>query len=237
VTSVIKAGQTGPILSQLTTVDLADHLAEARAVVEEARRRAAQIAANAKTQKEQMFEEARQAGFDAGYEQGHEQGTAAGYKAAYGAAEERFNRQHADILADVQRAIAEIDLRKEELRIAAERDLLEFAVLVARKLTFQVGKLHHEAALANLNRSLRLVASQTDLTIRVNPDDLASLETFADSVLQRADASRAVKLVPDDSLKPGGCTVSTDRTDIDATLEAQVDAMVSLLLGGDADDA
>ncbi len=45
--TVIKAGRGGPILQRLSTVDLADHLAEAEAVIAEAKRRAAQIVVTA----------------------------------------------------------------------------------------------------------------------------------------------------------------------------------------------
>jgi flagellar biosynthesis/type III secretory pathway protein FliH len=65
---------------------------------------------------------------------------------------------------------------------------------------------------------------------------LASIETFAASLLDQVGASRAVNVVPDDSVAPGGCKVESGRTGIDATLEAQVDEMTSLLLGGGGND-
>ena len=229
--TVIKGGRPGPALKRLATVDLADHLAEARAVVDKAGRQAAEIIAEANREQARMFEEARASAAERGYEQGHAEGREAGYQVAHQEATERFDREQADIVIDVRRAITEIDAIKEDLRIAAEKHLLDFAVLVAQKLTFAIGKLHRESAVANLNRALQLVASKTDLTVRVHPDDIASMETFAKSVLSRADASRSINLVPDDSIASGGCTVLSDSTEVDATLETQVDELVSLLLG------
>ena len=107
-TTVIKAGQTGPILKRLTTVDLADHLAEAHAVVEEAKRRADEIVGQTGLERERVLEEARQSGYQAGYEQGRREGTDAGYQAAHGEATERFDRVHANLVADMRRAIGEI---------------------------------------------------------------------------------------------------------------------------------
>jgi flagellar assembly protein FliH len=232
--TVIKAGQAGPVLKHLSTVDLADHLEEADVLVERARRHASQIAAKAGQDAERALQEANKTGYDAGYALGYSEGTAAGHQAAYEESIERFNKEHANIVAAMERAVAGFDALKEEIRIAAERDVLEFAVRVVSKLTFAIGRLHRESATENLSRTLRLVGSRTDLTIRVHPHDAESIKTFAQSVLQRVDATPSVNIVEDDSLSPGGCVVCNERTEIDATLETQVDEMVTLLLGGKA---
>ena len=66
---------------------------------------------------------------------------------------------------------------------------------------------------------------------------MAAMDMFARDVLKQVDASRAVDLVADESLAPGGCRVDSGCTRIDATLETQVVEIVSLLLGGKAGDA
>jgi flagellar assembly protein FliH len=234
--TVIKAGQAGPILRQLSTVDLADHLAKADAVVEQAKRQASQIVAKAKRDAELALEEARKAGYEAGYAQGYEQGVASGHETAYSESIESFNKKHGDIVAVMQHAVEDFEAMKDEIRIAAERDVLDFAVQVASRLTFAIGRLHRESAVENVGRALRLVGSKTDLTVRIHPEDAESVRTFAQSVLQQMDAARSVNVVEDDSLSPGGCKVSSDRTDVDATLTTQVSEMVALLLGGKATD-
>ena len=91
--------------------------------------------------------------------------------------------------------------------------------------------------LENLERALRLVGSRTNLTVRVHPDDIASVKKFAGSALAHVEASQAVKIVADDTMAPGGCRVESDRATIDATLETQVGELVSLLLGGNTNNA
>ncbi len=209
---------------------------EARAVVEAAQRRAARIVADAEVQADTLLEEVRKSGRDAGYKQGYEEGTRAGHQAAHDESIQRFEREHSNIVADMQRVVAGIDAMKQDLQIAAEKDLLDFAVLMATKLTFAIGRLHRESAVENLKRALRFVGSKTDLTIQVNPGDLAAMKTFAECVLKQADASRVVSIVPDDSVTPGGCKVQSDRTRVDATLETQIDEIVALVIGGATDD-
>ncbi len=229
--TVIKAGQQGKVLQRLSTVDLADHLAEARQVIEQARRQAAQIVALARETETNLYEEARQSGYKVGCKAGKEAGAREGNEAAYADATDRFNKQHADIVADMVRVVEELDRIKQDLRIGAEQNLLDFALLFAGKLTFAIGRLNREAAIANLQRALKLVGTKTDVTVRVHPDDLASMTTFAESALNRVQGAQGFRIVADDTLSPGGCMVQSERTDVDASLETQVEEMVTLLTG------
>lgn len=235
--TVIKACETGPLLRRLTNVDLVDHLAEARSVIVEATRRASQIISGAEAEAARVLAAARQGGYEAGHRAGYTEGVEAGHQAAHKESIQRFERQQGQLVAGMQAAIEGVDEIKEGLRIAGERDLLEFAIQVATKLTFAIGEIHRESAVENLKRAIRMVGRQTDVTIRVHPDDLAAMDMFARDVLTQANASRAVELVADESLAPGGCRVDSGCTFIDATLETQVAEIVSLLLGGKAGDA
>ncbi|MFQ5589955.1 MAG: FliH/SctL family protein [Phycisphaerae bacterium] len=233
--TVIKAGQAGQVLKHLSTVDLADHLAEAAAVVARAEHRAARIVERTRSDAAEALARAEKSGYEAGYRLGFEEGVAAGRDEAYRDSVARFSTEHGNVVASLQSAVAQIEAIKEELRFAAEKDLIDFAVSVASKLTFEIGCRRRESAISNLQRALPLVASKSDLTIRVHPDDLASLENLADSALKQVNASRAVSIVADGSVSPGGCKVLCGHTEIDATLETQVAEMVSLLVEPSAD--
>ena len=81
------------------------------------------------------------------------------------------------------------------------------------------------------------IASRTDVTVRIHSDDLATMTTFAESTLDRVRAAAGFSIVADDSIAPGGCIVESERTDVDASLETQVEEMVSLLTRGHTDHA
>ena len=235
--TVIKANEAGPILPRLSTVDLADHLAEASAVVEAAQRRAAQIIADAKRKAEHALTAAQETGYNSGLDRGLAEGAHQGHRDAHQESLSRFAQQHANIVSAMQQALQALERMKEDLMITARKDLLDFAVLLATKLTFKIGRLYPESALENLRRALRLVESKTDLTIRMHPDDVAAAQEFAASLLRQAEASRAATIVADESVSPGGCRVETGCTRVDATLETQVDELVSLLLCGKQSNA
>lgn len=234
--TVIKAGEAGPILQHLSTVYLADHLANANAVMEQASREAARTMADAHVDAQRIREEARQQGYQAGYDRGHSEGREAGFQAAHDEAMEGFRQEHANVVQVMQDAVASIDAVKEDLTIAARRDLLDLSISIARKLTFAIGDLHREAAVQNLDRALRLAGSKTDLRIRAHPRDITSMEKFAESVLSDIRDARTVSIVGDETMAPGGCKVESERTNVDASLETQVRAIVSMLMGGHQND-
>lgn len=229
--TIIKEGQASSVRRSLKAVDLADHLAEARSVVEQARREADLIVARSQREAREALEEAKKTGYRLGYHEGRQSGTEQGRTQAHDESIERFNEQHAAIVADMGRAIAAIDSMKTGLKIQAERDLIDFAVKIACKLTFEIGALHREAAAENLRRAVDLLGCGTALTVCLHPDDAASMRTFAESVLKQVGESTDVSLVEDSSFAPGGCVVRTDHSEVDATLETQVAELVAVMLG------
>jgi len=238
ISTVIKAGQTAPILRRLTTVDLADHLAEARAVIESAKRRAALILAQAESEAGKRVadavaeaDEARRSGQESGFHQGREEGLAAGAEAARRDAAERFAAEQVNLVTALQGAVRDIENVKETLRVTAERDVVDFALRIARKLTFATAEVHREAAVENLRRALKLVDVQTSLTIHVNPVDMETARQFAPAMLETLEKADGLRILSDESISPGGCIVEGPRTRVDATLETQAEELIGLLLG------
>jgi len=231
-TTVIKFGESGPILRRLSTVDLADHLAEADTVVAAARTRAAKLIDRAERDAKRLFEEAKRTGYDEGFSAGRLEGDTAGRKQALIEAKQRFDDEHGQLARVLCEAAEELHRIKADIRIAAERDVLELAVQIASKLTYAIGRLDRAAAQENLRRALDLVASKTDITVRIHPDDYDSVLTFAPACVSDAPDTESVQLVRDESIDPGGCSVQTNHTTIDATLKTQIEQVETLLLKG-----
>ncbi len=229
--TVIKAGQAGRILPNLSHVDLADHLAEARSVVERARQEAARILAEARAQADVLREQAQREGHDKGYPLGIEEGRRNGQDEAFRAARDEFAAQHSTLVSALGTALSEVETIKQTLQLEAERDVLEFAVDLTVKMTFEIGRTRREAVIENLRRALDTVGGATDVIVRVNPADAAALETFCEGGLRLPDRAAHVRVLTDESIAPGGCRVDSGRTEVDATLESQTAQLVSLVLG------
>jgi len=229
--TVIKVGEAGQLLRRLSTVDLVDYVQEGRGLVLEAKRRAASIIEEANRESERLHEVARREGYEIGYAQGEAEGRRTGHETAYDESLKRFEQEHQTVVLDLQRAIDALDAVHDDVRETAKRDLLSLAVKVASKLTFAIGEVHRESAARNLDRALALIGTKDGLVIYVNPADLESIRTYAESALQHAASSSIVSIEPDDRVAPGGCRVTGTRIEIDATLETQVEELVSLLIG------
>jgi flagellar assembly protein FliH len=229
--TVIKAGHAGKIARRLATVDLVDHLGEARKIIDESRAKAAEIITDAQEQARRVVEKAGEQGRFDGFDKGYAEGVTAGREVALEQGKIEFAEKHANLAGMFQSAIAQIDETKEQLRLTAERDLLDFAVQAASRLTFAVGSLHREAACENFRRALSLVTGKTDMTVRCHPSDVATLSAFAETTLNSARNGRRVRLLEDDSVSPGGCVLQGGTAEVDASLETQVAEMVSILVG------
>lgn len=229
--TVIKAGESGTVARRLTTVDLADHLREAQSVIADARARSAQMIRDARREAEHVREQARVEGHRTGYAEGVAQGRSEGLQEARERALAEFKEQQDSLARTLISAIQAFETMKEDLEIAARRDVLELAVELARHLTFALGRLHRESAVENLRRAVARVGRRTNLTVRVNAADQEAMEQFAPALAAQWREAGHVTVETDDAIAPGGCRVHTAETDVDATLETQLEATVHLLLG------
>jgi len=233
--TVIKVGSPGKILRRLTTVDLADHLAEAKAIIDDAQARADRTMSQAEQEAARIRKTSRDSGYMAGLEEGQREGRKSGEEAgrreAFEEATARFAQEQSALIDSLQKLLTEFTAFKEELGASARRDLLVFAVRIARQLTYDIGGMHCEAAQANLERALSLVEAKSDVRIRAHPSDVDSLRRFAADLHTKTAAGGVVTIMEDSSIVPGGCRVETDRTEVDATLETQIEELSELLLG------
>ncbi len=229
--TVIKAGEAVLKIGSLRSVNLNDHVAEARAIVERARRDAEQSKVDNERESQALFKRVRAEAYVKGYEAGLIEGRETGRTEAFADAISRFDAQHGGIVTAFQQAIDNIEALRTDLVIKAERDLLQFSVRLASHLTYAIGRLDEQATMANLQRALRVVGSKTDLRIHVHPQNLLAMRDFAHTVLEKLGQTRHIEVSEDSSIKPGGCVVRTAETEVDATLEHQLDHLARLLLG------
>jgi flagellar assembly protein FliH len=235
--TVIKAGRDFKIVKRLTTIDLADHLAEARKVVSEARTRAKGILAQARQEAVVALQTAKDKGHAEGKTEGHRAGFAAGQAQGLTEARTRFDREQATLRATLEKAVAEFDARKRDLLIEARHDVLALAVALAQRVVKRTAALDSAVATANLEEALRLAARKTDVVVHVHPRDSETMRCFAQDLSTRLAELQHVQVAEDPKLSPGDCVVTAGGTEIDARIETQLNEIVGLLLGGTRPDA
>jgi len=150
-------------------------------------------------------------GFSDGEKAGYEQGERAGGEAA--------QKQLEPVLKSLRQLFAELEsLRRRETR-DFERDLVELALAVARKVVGQEVAVRPEAVAHLIRDALGRLEHAGALTIRMNPDDLERLADVQPQLVKGLSDPERVRFKADASLSAGGCFIESEAGDIDARVE------------------
>lgn len=129
--------------------------------------------------------------------------------------------------AEAVEIIARATIAAAGIRRAAKWEVVELACAMARQVISRAVEMEVGVLDDIYRRALAAAAELTGATVRVHPADRARSEI---DVL----AARAGFAVADDpDMATGGCRVVAGGAEVDATLEAAVEAWKAALLGGD----
>jgi flagellar assembly protein FliH len=152
--------------------------------------------------------------FTKGYAQGERAGLEAGGKRAEA------------MLRRVAQTIEELGGLRQTLIHETEREMVQLALALARRVVHREVTLDHELAAALAHVALERLGTNTPATIRLNPEDYT---------IVAQDSSRwggqAVTVVPDPAISRGGCLVESAFGSVDATIERQFDELSRALFG------
>ena len=169
---------------------------------------------------------ARKEGFAAGREEGLADAES---EIARRAAEDAAGRTEAALrtATPAVRAAAEsLETEREQWRGQWEMTAVQLAVAIAGRLTQQQIAANPALLIGRSRELLMLASGRQDAVLRMHPDDLAALGDAAADVT----AGTPAKLVPDESVEPGGCVLQTDAGDIDGQLSTQLERFGEELL-------
>ncbi len=229
---VLKAGHVTTKRVAPSSFHMPDWRLEADRVLEHAQRQAADVIAEAGVQAKLIQERARREGHQAGLEQGLAEGKQRGAEEALAAAQAAFDKDLAHLADNLTAVVREVSDQRRDRLHAAEHDLLNFAIDIARSVTKVIGETNPDAAMENLRGALQLVMSKSDATVRVHPADLSTLRRFAAQLADENAALPHLTFVEDEAVSRGGVQIVTEAGRIDATLETQMDQITRALTGG-----
>ena len=164
-------------------------------------------------QLEEIQNQARQEGFQQGLREGRDAGL-------------KELREQVQILEKIVRGL---DKPFEQLDETVEQQLAQLAMLVARQLVRRELKTEPEQVIAVVREALAaLPVAARNVRLALHPDD-AALVREAMSVDQ---GQQQLQLVEDPVQTRGGCRVFTDTSQIDASVEARLNAVIARVMGG-----
>jgi flagellar assembly protein FliH len=152
--------------------------------------------------------------FTKGYAQGERAGLEAGGKRAEA------------MLRRVAQTLEELGGLRQSLVQETEREMVQLALTLARRVVHRELTLDPELAAALAHVALERLGTTAPATIRLNPEDYT---------IVAQDAARwggaPVTVIPDPSIPRGGCLVESEFGSVDATVERQFDELSRALFG------
>ncbi len=162
------------------------------------------------------LEELQEAAYEEAFAKGHAEGLAAG-------AEEV--RKRGERYDELLRALCE---PFDQLDDSVEKQLVELATTLIRQLFRREIRLDPTHIIGVVREAIqKLPIASRNAQVHLHPDDA----TLVRESLAPAEGEPAWSIVEDPLIARGGCKVTTDSSQIDATAEARLNAVISAALG------
>jgi flagellar assembly protein FliH len=232
---VIKAKNTVGFAKDAVVLDLGDlgrQAARLRMVAED---KAATIVTDAEMKAKELIAGAEEIGFQQGNTAGIEQGLVEGRELGRKEALEESREQFAQLHAAWSDVAQQWDSQTKGMAIEARQVVAEFALKMAERLVHRVIEVDPTVVVDQVAGALSLVLRPMDVSVRVNPSDLAVISQALPQLLAEFDHLEHIHLSEDPQVSPGGCLVSYGQGQIDATIETQIRRVVDLILPVDTE--
>jgi Flagellar biosynthesis/type III secretory pathway protein len=174
---------------------------------------------------EQGYQAGLQEGHAAGQQQGYQEGLAQGHEQGLIQAQQ----QQAPLHARMQQLVSEFQHTLDAMDSVIASRLMQMALEAARQIIGQTTSVDSSALIKQIQNLLQqepLFSGKPQL--RVNPDDLPRVEAVLGATL----SLHGWRLRGDPSLHPGGCKVSADEGDLDASVATRWQELCRLAAPG-----
>jgi flagellar assembly protein FliH len=153
------------------------------------------------------------------HRQAIEQARAAAFREGESAGRNQAAAQVQPVIERLARSVEELALLRPRLRREAEHDMLRLALAVARRVLRRELAVDPDALHGLALAALEKVSNQQVHRVRVHP----SMAPQMRALLEKSAAHAAVEVVPDASREPGTLIFETERGNLDASVESQLE--------------
>lgn len=190
---------------------------EVHIMSEQAKVDASRIIQDANAEKERIQSESESIK-DAAYKEGYAKGYDEGFEKSFADG----NNDLTKLNEKLKKILAETINKRNEIIDTAEAQLIEVAILIAKRVVKMLTEKDKGIVIRNIQEALRRIKGRTKITIRVNLDDLEISARHKDEFYQMLDKIEGVTVLEDPNVDVGGCMIETDFGDIDARINTQL---------------
>jgi len=152
-------------------------------------------------------------------QEGYEKGFAQGEKDGFELGEQKSKK----VLENMERLFESMSRLKGGIVKQYEKEILDMIFAIAEKIThIQLG-LNHQAVRETIMNAIQYAAEKSDITLRINPDDLNYVEKLRPELFEKFRDLKLIMVNADSTIKKGGCFLETPCGDIDARIETQLE--------------
>ena len=234
---VLKQQPQSTLIRDAIVLDLGDIGRQAAKLRAAAEAKAQQILLDARTQARKIVASAKEEGFAQGHAEGLEKGLEEGRQQGHAQALTDSTAAATQAIDAVSAVAQQWDQQRIELDRQARRDVLDFALRFARKLTHRVIEVDAEVVVEQVAAALRRVLEPTDVVVRVHPEDRPVLDETLPQLTANLAQLKTVTLAEDPTIGRGGCVLSLAGGEVDASIETQTRRIVELLVPEKSEDA
>jgi flagellar assembly protein FliH len=198
---------------------------EAQTLKQTARDEAEKLIADA-AQKAQEAHEASQASVAGRQKEAEERGFLEGRTTG-------FNEGKAEVARLIERTQVVLERaqdKRAEILAEAERQLIDLALLISRKVVKILSENQKEVLIANVSEALRKVKARGEVIIRVNTADMKLTTEHTKEFIQLLEGTNTIQVQEDTSVDVGGCIIETDFGEIDARISSQMAELEAKIL-------
>ncbi|MES9967831.1 MAG: flagellar assembly protein FliH [Sedimenticola sp.] len=171
-----------------------------------------------------QLEQLQKQAYNEGYEQGRKAGFEFGHKEAL--AQGREQLQQLDALMEA------LNTPLRQLDEQVERELVELVISMVRQLVRREVRADPGQIIGVVREAIAVLpVASRDVRLVVNPEDAVMVR----EVYEVSEQELGWTIVEDPLIARGGCRVMTDTSQVDATLESRLQALVAPILGGERD--
>ncbi|MCQ8106090.1 flagellar assembly protein FliH [Methylomonas sp. SURF-2] len=189
-----------------------------------------EIEAMQKQAYDEAFELGRQQGFDQGmkqgFEQGQQQGFEAGQKKGYEESQHLLQKQVAELNLLLESLTEPFKTLDEEV----ESELVKLVIAIASQIIRREIRLDPAQIVGVIREAIGVLPLATqNVTLNLHPEDADLVR----SILKLDENPPPWRLQDNPLITRGGCTLETDVSRVDATLENRLAAVIATVLGGE----
>lgn len=214
-------------------VEAQNIVARANAELDRASAEARDLLEAARVEAEKLHEQAKQDGYKVGYDEGlvkgFQDGQQTGHDQSLDEGRKTFLQQSNELRIALLDLMGRFDRQRHGLISGAQQDLLALALAISEKVTRQRIDADATRVAASLKTAIDLVASRSDVHVRMNPREMERLNLLDEASAKKLFGLAQVKFIADETVEPNGWIIQTAGGEIDGQVSTQVSRIVEQL--------